>query len=191
MHDKSLHNLTERVKKIKAVALDGDGVFFTGRVFIHPKDGEFLKERSLVDGQGISMLRASGIYVAFISAEKTGFIERVGEKLNNLPSVKNGDWPPVGIFTGFQGYEKVVELGRWLESVSVKWEECAYMGDDLSDYEIFQKVGLATVPAQGEKIMKKIAHYVTTRDGGDGAIRDLANFILEAKGIDAVSLARR
>ncbi len=183
--------MVDRTKKIKAVSLDCDGVFFDGKAYIHPQDGEVFKVRSLVDGQGISLLRAAGVRIGFFTAEKSGFIEKVCEKLNNLPSVKNGTWPPIGVFSGLMGHEKVEAVEKWLSDAGVSWEECAHMGDDLSDYEVMQKVGLAAAPAQAEAVIKKLVHFVAERHGGDGAIRDLANFILEAKGVDVTALARR
>ena len=183
--------IMERVRRIKAVALDGDGVFFSGRVLVDPIKGEVLKERSHIDGQGISFLRAAGVRIALVSGEKTGFIEIVGEKLNALPSVKEGKWPPIAIFTGPQGKDKITSVDTWLKEANLSWEECAYMGDDFSDYQILQKVGLATAPAQAEEDIKKIAHWIAPRKGGDGAIRDLANLILEAKGVDTTKLSLR
>jgi len=180
----------EKAKKIKAMALDGDGVIFTGHV-LEGLDGGFGKIRSHADGQGISLLRAAGIRIALCSGEKTGFIEVVGEKLNALPSVKEGKWPPIGIFTGPQGKAKVESVDQWLKDAGLTWEECAYMGDDLSDYEILQKVGFASAPAQAEDVIKKLVHYVALRRGGDGAIRDLANLILDAKGVDVTVLSLR
>lgn len=178
-----------KLKDIKAVAFDADGVLFTGRAFIHPETGEMLKERSHVDGQGISLLRAAGIKIAFVSGEKTGFVEKIGEKLNSLPSVLSGKWQKVGIFTGFQGHQKIKVIESWLKESEIDWQECAVMGDDLSDYKILKKAGIAVVPAQAEEVVKKIADYVTKRDGGNGAIRDFCNLILEAKGIDPITLA--
>lgn len=183
--------LLKRAKKIRAVAFDGDGVFFTGRAFIDPDRGEVLKERSHIDGQGISLLRSAGIIIALVSGEATGFIESVGKKLNGLPSVVSGAWPPVTIFTGPQGKGKVGAVEGWLSKAGISWEECAYMGDDMSDFEIMKKVGLATAPKQAERIIKKLAHFVAPRNGGDGAIRDLANLILEAKKIDVTKSALR
>lgn len=179
------------LKNIKAVVFDGDGVFFTGRVFILPEKGEYLKERSHVDGQGISLLRSAGIRVALVSGEATGFVEAVGKKLNDLPSVRDGTWPSIGIFTGPQGKDKVAAVGQWLSEIGATWEECAAIGDDVSDYELLKKVGFAAAPKQAEEIVKKIAHWVAPREGGSGAIRDLSNLILEAKGIDVTTLALR
>lgn len=183
--------IKEKLKNVKAVVFDGDGVFFSGRVFIDPEKGEAFKERSHVDGQGISILRAIGIKVALISGEKTGFIEKIGEKLNSLPSVKDGKWPLMGIFTGSQGSQKVETIEGWLKKIGVSWEECAAMGDDLADFQLLKKVGVAAAPAQAESVVKEIADYIAPREGGNGAIRDFCNLILEARKIDPTSLVLR
>jgi len=183
--------LIEKAKQIKALVLDGDGVFFAGTVLLDPKKGEAYKERSHIDGQGISLLRAIGIQVALVSGEKTGFMEKAGEKLNNLPAVKAGKWPPIGIFTGPQGSDKVTAVAGWLKTIGVSWAQCAGMGDDLADYQFLKKVGLAAAPSQAEPIIKNICHFIAGRKGGQGAIRDLANFILEVRGIDVLTLDLR
>jgi len=184
-------NLEEKLNKIKAVAFDGDGVLFTGRVLIDPIKGEILKERSYVDGQGISLLRSAGLRIAFVSGEKTGFIEKLGEKLNSLPSVKKGKWPKIAFFVGCQGGNKVEAIENWLKEIGVDWSECAAMGDDLADYQLLKKVGLAVVPSQADTIIKEIAHYITPREGGNGAIRDFSNLILKTKGINPTLLNLR
>ncbi|MFH1714289.1 MAG: HAD hydrolase family protein [Candidatus Nealsonbacteria bacterium] len=183
--------LEEKLKKIKAVVFDGDGVFFSGTVFVSPEKGEALKERSHVDGQGISFLRAIGIRIAIISGEKTGFVEIIGEKLNNLPSVISEEWPEMGIFTGSQGSGKVETIEGWLKEIGVSWQECCVMGDDLSDYDLLQKAGVASAPSQAEEVIKGISDYVALREGGKGAIRDLCNLILEAKEINMNTLKLR
>lgn len=182
------NQLKEKLQKIKAVIFDIDGVFFTGRVFINPGKGELLKERSYIDGQGISLLRAIGIRIAFITGEKTGFIEMIGEKLNSLPSVKDGKWPKIDIYAGHIGSKKVDIAEQWLNKINVNWGECAFMGDDVADYKLLQKVGVAAAPAQAEEVVKKIVHYISTREGGKGAVRDFCNSVLEARGIDPTSL---
>lgn len=180
----------DKAKNLKAVVFDADGVLFTGQVFVDSK-GESMKERSHVDGQGISILRASGLLIAFVSAESSGFLEAVGEKFNNLTSVKGEQWPPVGIFTGPISKGKITAIDTWLKDNGIDWSECAYMGDDIGDYEILKKVGFTAAPAQAEKVIKDNCMFVADRKGGDGAIRDLANFILEAKGVDITNLKLR
>ncbi|MFZ2886910.1 MAG: HAD hydrolase family protein, partial [Minisyncoccia bacterium] len=130
-----------------------------------------------------------GIQIAFITSEKEGFFEPIIEKLNNLPSVKEGRWPPVALFMGDAGKNKSETIGKWLSESSISLDECAYMGDDLGDYEIMQKVGFAAAPAQAEDIIKKISHFIAARRGGDGAIRDFVNYILKEKNIDPTTLS--
>ncbi|MFA6339043.1 MAG: haloacid dehalogenase-like hydrolase [Candidatus Paceibacterota bacterium] len=181
--------ITKIAKNIKAVILDADGVIFTGRAFVD-QEGEKYKERSHIDGQGISLLRAAGLRIAIVSGGIPGFVESIGKRMNNLPSVKNGTWPPVAVFLGEQasGEGKIIAIENWLKENNLDWKECVYMGDDLGDYQMLQKVGLPSAPAQAEQIIKKIAKFIAQRRGGDGAIRDLADFILKSKKIDPTIL---
>lgn len=181
--------LAEKLQKLKAVIFDLDGVFFSGQVLVHPKDGEMLKSRSFVDGQGISFLRALGIRIAFITGESTGFADRIGEKLNNLPSVKDGSWHRVDVFAGHVGKNKVRAAQEWLDSIGVDFSECAHMGDDVADCALLRSVGFPAAPAQAEEAVKKIAIWHSARDGGKGAVRDFCDALLEARGIDPESLA--
>lgn len=171
----------EKLKKIKAIAFDVDGVIFTGRVFMHPKTGETLKERSHIDGHGLSLLREIGIKIAFITSEKTGFAQAVCNKLNSLPSVESGKWSKIDLFSGYSGKDKVEVIENWLEKNKIKWEECAAMGDDVIDLPILKKAYVAVAPAQAEAEVKRIAHYITKREGGNGAVRDFCNLILDAR----------
>jgi 3-deoxy-D-manno-octulosonate 8-phosphate phosphatase (KDO 8-P phosphatase) len=181
----------DKLKNIKAVVFDVDGVLFTGRAFVHPESGEMLKERSHIDGQGVSLLRAAGIQIAFVTGEKTGFLTVICNKLNSLPSVESGKWEKVGCFLGVQGEDKVKTIDEWLKSKNISWQETAAMGDDLADLQMLKKSAFAAAPAQAEKVIKNIADYVAEREGGNGAIRDFCNLILEAKGIDPATLALR
>ena len=183
----------EIAKNIKALVLDGDGVVFTGHV-LEGADGPIGKIQSHADGQGISLLRASGIVVSCLTGESgqnASFLERLVEKWNSLPSVTSGVWRPVALFTGVERTKKVDEVKKWLAEYGISLGECAAMGDDMTDYDLLGEVGLAASPAQAEDIIKKRVHFVAARRGGDGAIRDLANLILEAKGIDISSLTLR
>lgn len=182
-------NLLSRAKNIKAVALDLDGVVFSSRVLVNVK-GERFQERSRVDGLGISLLRGAGMKVAFISAGSSMFLNILEKQSNDMPSVKDGSWAPVVALGGkkIQAHDKVTLAEKWLSEIGIDWDECAFMGDDLSDYHIMQKVGLAAAPAQAEEIIKNSAHYVAPRNGGDGAVRDMVNFILEAQGVDVTVL---
>lgn len=178
----------EKFKKIKAVVFDADGVLFSGRVFVHPETGEMLKERSHIDGQGLSLLRSLGVKIAFVTGEKSQFLEIVCKKLNSSSSVESGEWDKVAFFLDRQGEKKVEAADKWLSENNIDWQECAAMGDDLADYHLLKKAGVAVAPFQAEKIIKDIAHYITERPGGNGAIRDFCNLVLELKNVDPVYL---
>lgn len=175
-------------KNIQAVVFDSLGVFFS-EVVLHDKTtGEVMRTRSHADGQGISLLRSAGIRIAIITSEKEGFLEPIVTKLNNLPSVKEGRWVPIECFMGDAGKDKVATIDTWLQTSNLTWDVCAYMGDDLGDYAVMQKAGFAAAPAQAEEVIKNISHFVASRRGGDGAIRDFANFVLSEKDVDVTQL---
>lgn len=183
------NDIQERAKKIKAVALDSDGVIFTGRVIVG-ENGTRFQERSRIDALGISLLRSSGIRVAVISGGSSIFLKTLVKQFNEMPSVKSGAWKPVSVLGGKDvlGKDKISLGEGWLKEIGVTWGECAFMGDDLSDYQIMQKVGFAAAPAQAEEVIKGVSHFIAPRKGGDGAVRDLANFILSVQGIDVTTL---
>lgn len=186
-------SVIERAKKIKAVVLDSDGVIFTGHV-IEGMEGPLAKMRHHADGQGISLLRAAGILIACVTGESgihASFLERLVEKWNHLPSVRDGKWHPVAIFAGAERKRKVEIVEVWLKDHGLTLDECAAMGDDMTDYDILQAVHFSAAPAQAEDIIKEKVHYVAPRAGGHGAVRDFANLILKAQGIDVVALALR
>lgn len=180
-------------KTIRAVVFDVDGVFTDNRVLEGaPYKGKW---RSYYDGQGISLLRAVGIAVCFITNEKgesAAAITGIVDKFNNLPSSQRpdnmGGWRPVRLFTGMGGIKKVTAAEEFLRDVGVDWEDCAAMGDDLVDVPLLQYAALRAAPPSAELVIRRMCHFVSERPGGNGAIRDFANFILEAREIDPLSL---
>ena len=77
---------------------------------------------------------------------------------------------------------------KWLKKHNLTWEDCAYIGDDRSDYECIQKAGLAVTPQNGQRLIKKIAHLILTKNGGAGAIREFADMVLDARSVDEGTL---
>src|SRR3989338_5113771 len=187
-------------QKIKAVIFDVDGVVFPAEVTEGWYDAEGkpirVKTRSYTDGQGVSLLRAIHLPVAFITNEHGDHaraISGVVEKWNTLPSSTkapgDGGWPSVHLYTGMGGEKKVVAAKQFLQKVGLRsLQDCAMMGDDLVDVPLLRLVSLRAAPAQAEDVVKNLCHFVAKRDGGKGAIRDLANFILDARGIDPTTL---
>lgn len=188
-----IKNVLERARKIKAVIFDVDGVFTDNRVF----EGAPYKAkwRSYYDGQGVSLLRAIGIRIACVTNEKgdsakaiMDLVEKWNKLQSSLKVEGDGGWDHVMLFTGMGGARKVEAAEQFLSSVGISFEECAAMGDDLVDVPLLRKVGFPVAPAQAEEAVKRIALFVTVRPGGSGAVRDFANFILDARGIDPTTL---
>lgn len=187
----------EKLKSFKALILDGDGVWFSGEEYrgVLPDGNSIvLKSRHHHDGQGLSFMRAIGIKVLFATAEGEP-MGSVIEKLNTLPSVKNGAWEPLTGLMGLQkthGGTKVQAIEGWLSEKGLVWSDCVYIGDDRSDYESIQKInkegGLSVTVGDGQRLIKKIAQLTLTKSGGGGAIRELAEMVLDVREIDESTL---
>ncbi len=182
----SKEEIGEKLRSIKGIILDGDGVWFTGQEFrgvLPTKEAIIIKSRHHHDGQGLSFLRALGLHVLFATAEGEPMTSVV-TKLNNLPSVKNGDWKPITALTDLQKKgTKVESVDDWLLKNRLSWDDCAYIGDDRTDWECMLKVGLAATPHNGQRFIKPIADIVLTKDGGAGAVRGFSEMVLDARGI--------
>lgn len=188
----SVCEVIEITKKIKAVVLDNDGVLTDNTEIIGNSDGTVLKRRSHYDGQGISFLRAVGIRVAILTGDSRQGAVAIGQlvdKWNNLPSMRNGSWHPVHLVTGIMGNDKAVQMKQWLNDISIDAGCCAVMGDDYVDLEMLKSADLRAAPVSAEKDIIDFVHVVSHRNGGSGAVRDLANFILRVQGYDMSKLA--
>lgn len=184
--------LKELAGHIKVFFCDSDGVLFPNTVLMGaPYKAKY---RSYYDGQGISLLRAVGIRVVFITNEKddaAAALREAVEKLNSLPSSKPqkaDGWEPIVCYEGRGGMRKLETAQEFLAEHHLTLEESAYMGDDLIDVPILRAVALPAAPAQAEEVIKNICRFVAKREGGAGAIRDFANMILAARNIDPFSL---
>ena len=185
-------------RQIKAVIFDVDGVLTSGIEYLLPH-GEVIKARNYIDGQGISLLRAIGLQIAFITnePEKSAsgeFIKHLVEKWNNLPSSCQPDnpkgWPLIRLYTSDDRKENKSDLlHQYLAEIKIEAKDCAVMGDDLVDVSMLKLAGFKIAPAQAEIIIKQMTDWITERPGGAGAIRDLANFILKAREINPLDLA--
>lgn len=184
--------IQNRLSSFKGLILDGDGVWFTGEEYRATlPDGQVIvmKCRHHHDGQGLSFLRAIGIRVLFATAEGEP-LASVVKKINELPSVRSGDWPPVSVCADLkeQG-TKIKSIEEWLKKEGLLWQECAYIGDDRTDWEAIQKAGLKVSPGNGRRIIKNIADITLVSEGGRGAIREFAELVLDVRGIDEATLS--
>lgn len=153
----------DRLRSVRMLVLDVDGVLTDGRIWMD-SNGEWRRFFSIRDGMGIKLLRERGYRVAFITASKSADIR---QRAKNL-----------GIdFFYEDAHDKSPAFGELQKSSGLKASEMAYVGDDLPDVPILKSVAFAaTVPAAVDEV-KEAVHYVTHRPGGDGAVREICDFI--------------
>jgi 3-deoxy-D-manno-octulosonate 8-phosphate phosphatase (KDO 8-P phosphatase) len=158
-----------KADKIKLFVLDVDGVLTDAGMYYDNYENE-LKKFNTRDSVGLNLLRMAGIQIAIITQEKTDIVTRRAEKLRIrylLQGVNN----------------KQEALQGLLEKLNINFDETAYIGDDLNDIPVLQKVGLALAVADAAPQVKKLADWVSSHKGGEGAVREAAELLLESRGI--------
>ena len=166
--------------RIRLVVLDVDGVLTDGGVFMGATaDGRAveLKRFEITDQLGIRMLVWAGIRVALVSGRLS--------PANRLRAEELG----IECHEGGGGH-KLPILAGLLADTGVGWEETACVCDDLADIPIFRRAGLAVAVANAVPEIRAIAHWVTERAGGYGAVREFAEALLHARGEWAARVAQ-
>ena len=157
-----------RAARIRLACFDVDGVLTDGRlVFGH--GGEELKSFHVQDGLGIKLLQQHGIAVALITARESTLVARRASELG-IGHVHQGAVNKLAVFTTL------------LSSLSLRPEQAAYTGDDLPDVCVMRRCGLAVAVANANAQVKPHAHWQTSKSGGDGAVREVADLLLSAQG---------
>lgn len=155
-------------KKIKLMAFDVDGVM-TNNSLIFDENGVEYKRFNGKDGQGIELLHKAGIIPAIISKRNNGTIEHRAKVL--------------GITEMHMGVkDKFSTLEEILEKYGFSTDEISYMGDDLPDICVLERVGLPCCPLDAVDEVKNICKFISTRNGGEGAVRELCEFVLRSQG---------
>ena len=160
--------LKERIRKIRLVIVDNDGVMTDGRI-IYGDHGDELKFFDAQDGHGLVMLRRAGYKTVMIS----GKTSRVNKR--RMKEVQFCDL-----------YQKATDKLSVFEKVLKKFkvgpEETCYVGDDLIDLPPMKRCGLAVAVAGAVDEVKEAAHYTTQKSGGRGAVREIADLLLKTQG---------
>ena len=166
------HGSREAAKKIKLLAFDVDGVMTDGSV-TYDENGVEYKTFNVKDGHGLVRMAQSGFITAIITARNNGTVEHRAKNLN-ITEVHQG-----------QKY-KLPALEEIMKKYNLSYENVSYMGDDLPDLCILEKVGLACCPNDAVAEVKKICNFQSSINGGRGAVRELCDFILESQGIEKI-----
>ena len=158
----------ESAKKIKLLLLDVDGVLTDGRLY-YGNSGEEMKAFNIQDGLGIKLLQQGNVQVGIITGRVSALLQRRADELGISPVVQGRE-------------DKLTALNELLQTMDISLDEIAFMGDDLPDLAVIRRVGLGITPANGSATLAQQAHWQTTRRGGDGAVREVAEMILGAQG---------
>lgn len=167
-------------RKVRLIGLDVDGVLTDNGVFIGPVAGarvEF-KRFDIQDGLGLMLLRTAGLPVVWLSGRNSEATTlRAAElRIEELLQVP--------------GPQKAAAFAALLQRRGIAWEETAFVGDDLADLPVLRKVGLPIAVANAVPDVKAIAAHVTLAAGGHGAVREVVEAILRARGDWTDILAR-
>ena len=165
--NKSLKN---KCKKIKLIITDVDGVLTDGGRYFSEK-GEITKRFHVRDGMGINILLRNGIETVIITKENSKIVKKWAKEMNVSKT-----------YSGIKIKEK--EIDKICTYYNVLPSEIAFIGDDVNDIELMKKVGFSVTPSDGILQAKKIANYVCTTSGGNGALREMIDLILKEKFAD-------
>ncbi len=164
--------MKDKLSKIKLLATDFDGVMTDGMVYVD-QDGHESVRCSRKDGMGVELLKKHGVTIGVLSKETNPVVAARCNKLK-IPV-----WQGIGTGEG-----KLEILKRIMNEQNLSVEEVAYVGDDINDLPTLKFAGVALTVADGHPLVKAVAHYTAKASGGNHAIREIAEMILEAKGIN-------
>ena len=163
----SNEKVSEIAKKIKLLILDVDGVLTDGGIYFDD-NGIEQKKFDSQDGLGIKLLQLSGIEVAVITARST---KSAAHRLEGL-----------GVKHYYHGVlDKSIALAELTKKLSISPSESAYVGDDVIDLPVMTRVALPVAVANAQECVKDHALMVTQKSGGNGAVREVCNFILKSQ----------
>lgn len=160
--------LKQRLKNVKLLILDVDGVLTNGQIILDHQ-GKEIKIFDVQDGFSIVVFHRMGYKVAIISARASDAVLARAKDLK-IEKIYQDARPKINAYQ------------QLLSEMNLKDHEVCFVGDDLPDVEILRKVGVAVSVANAVKEVKSAAHYVTRRQGGQGAVREIIELILKTQG---------
>jgi 3-deoxy-D-manno-octulosonate 8-phosphate phosphatase (KDO 8-P phosphatase) len=160
--------LLARARRVRLAIFDVDGVMTDGTLYIGAQ-GEAFKAFNILDGHGMKMLQAAGVVTAIISGRSSDAVARRAAELAVAHVVQGST-------------DKVVAFDALRATLGIDADACAFMGDDLPDLAVMRRCGLAVAVANAVDAVKESSHYVTRAQGGRGAVRELCDLLLRARG---------
>ena len=169
-------DLEAKAQKIKLVAFDIDGVMTDGSL-TWDENGVEYKTFNAKDGQGIVMLNNAGFKTAIITARDNPTV-KIRAEILHITKLHYGS------------IDKRASLDELISEFNLKYDEVAYMGDDIPDICVLREVGISACPSDAVDEVKSICNFVSTKNGGRGAVRELCNYILKANKINPLDVAK-
>lgn len=159
--------IRDKAAAVRLLVMDVDGVLTDGSLYFG-NQGEELKAFNIRDGLGIKWLQQAGINTAIITGRRSQLVQNRADNL--------------GIGHVIQGREdKLVALEELCRQLNIRLDETAYIGDDVQDLTAIHRAGLGCTVANGDPLVKQYADWQSDFGGGRGAVRQLAEFILDAQ----------
>ena len=164
----SRDELANRARHVRLLSCDVDGVLTDGRIYVDD-EGRESKAFHALDGVGIHLLADADIIVAWITGSSAPTVAHRARQLGVRHVIQDAS-------------DKLSAWQALTRELRVEPAQCAHIGDDLPDIPVLTACGLAATVPHAPVSVRKLAHYVTSRDGGFGAVRELAELILAAQG---------
>ena len=161
--------VVQRASRVSVLLIDVDGVLTDGRI-VYADYGDELKFFDVQDGAGLVFWNRVGLKSAIVTARTSRLLKRRAKEMRV-------DLLAQGKLLKFPVYEQILKRFR------VTPEQVCAIGDDVMELPILRRVGFAVAVANGVEEVKQVAHYVTRRSGGRGAVRETVEIILKAKGL--------
>ena len=160
--------IRNKAKQIKLLLTDCDGVLTDGGVY-YGEEGEVLKKFNIKDGMGVERLRnLAQVYTGIITGELSPSVMKRAAKLQITE-----------LHLGIK--DKLSILMQIMVNHNLTKDQIAYIGDDVNDIEIMQKIGLSACPSDAISFTKDIADYICKNKGGEGCFREFAELIIASK----------
>ncbi len=160
-------SITKKLKSIKIIATDVDGVLTDGGLY-YTAEGLVMKKFNVKDGMGTRLLKEQGIKTAIITTDTSELIKIRAERIKV-------DYLFLGV------WDKENKLKEICESENISLEYTAFIGDDVNDTGIIKEAGFSACPADAVDDIKNIVDIILTKKGGEGVFRELADLILKAQ----------
>jgi 3-deoxy-D-manno-octulosonate 8-phosphate phosphatase (KDO 8-P phosphatase) len=163
-----MENFKQKLTRVKTLLFDVDGVLTNGQVFLM-ESGEIVRNMNSKDGFALRLAAKKGYRIAIITAGNSQMVKKLLESF--------------GVQDVFLSqHDKLQCYKDFINEHSLNEDEILYMGDDLPDYEVMQRVGVATCPNNSAHEIKEICIYISNRNGGEGCVRDIIEQVMLSQG---------